>query len=157
MIIFKKSQPQLLVVLLFTLFYGCYTSNISQRTTKIDKSIDYENLSIGDSMIIHMAKEAKEIDHTGRSIQGRRLTYRDHSRLAEIVRSGSGKIFVKTCINRDGLSEYVEIDKQNTTITNDQALGNALRMILNYTFEADTLAPPYECGTLKLFLDVDPF
>jgi len=65
--------------------------------------------------------------------------------------------YVKTCINRDGLSEYVEIDKQNTTITNDQALGNALRMILNYTFEADTLAPPYECGTLKLFLDVDPF
>ena len=85
------------------------------------------------------------------------MILRDHSFLAKVISSGSGKIYVNTCINQAGESVFVSIDQEKTTIKNKETLGLALNMVARYRFEQDSTAAQYECGMIKLFLDINAF
>jgi len=77
--------------------------------------------------------------------------------MASVVASGSGRIYIKVCIDRNGVPGYVEIDNFNTTIENKATLKKALKMIKGYKFEKDKTAPKEQCGVVKLFLDINAF
>lgn len=98
-----------------------------------------------------------EYDGSGNGVFGRKVIYRNHAELASVTASGSGRIYVKVCIDNNGKVTYCEIDKFNTTITNKATLRKALKMIKGYKYEKDKNAPQEECGMIKLFLDVNAF
>ncbi len=87
--------------------------------------------------------------------EGRKVIFRNHKQMMEVISIGSGKIFVKVCMDRKGDAVYTEIDQSNTTITDKRTLSKALNMILGYKFEADHNAPEYQCGMIKLFLEIN--
>lgn len=111
----------------------------------------------GDSGIGDGGAGNGEFDGSGDGVFGRKVIYRNHAELAQVTASGSGKIYVKVCINRGGLATYTEIDNFNTTITNKNTLRKALKMIKGYKFEPDRSAPKEQCGMIKLFLDINAF
>ena len=106
---------------------------------------------------IDNTEDSNNYDGSGNGIFGRKIIYRNHAELAAIIASGSGKIYVKVCIDRKGKATYTEIDNSNTTITNKKTLKNALKMIKGYRYEPDSTAPKEQCGLIKLFLDVNAF
>ena len=111
----------------------------------------------GDSGIGTEGAGNGEYDGSGNGVFGRKVIYRNHAELAAVTASGSGRIYVKVCINRAGKATYTEIDNFNTTITNKATLRKALEMIKGYKFEPDRTAPKEQCGMIKLFLDVNAF
>jgi len=111
----------------------------------------------GDSGIGTEGSGNGEFDGSGNGVFGRKVIYRNHAELAAVTASGSGKIYVKVCINRAGKATYTEIDNFNTTITNKNTLRKALKMIKGYKFEPDPTAQKEQCGMIKLFLDVNAF
>ena len=115
------------------------------------------NLSIGDTLTFHpeFIRNNTFILEDGKN--GRNVTHRNHSRLASITRSGSGRIYVNVCINKAGEPVFVSIDYKETTIESRRTLENALLMISDYSFESDDDAPLYQCGLIKLFLDINAF
>jgi len=133
---------------------GCYSQSIAraQESPKLS-NIDFATMSIGDVEVYNQGLHAREIDNIGGGIGSRKVIYRNHDELIEVVSSGSGEIHVITCINKFGDSEYVRIIKENTTIKDRKTLSAALKMISKYKFEQDSLAPPYQCGVIKLILD----
>ena len=144
-------------ILLITLgLFSCYSSSATRDSSSPSLGkIDYNTLSMGDTTIFYNALQSGSIDLSENGIPNRKVIYRDHTSLNELVANGGGQIFVHTCINRAGDSEFVKIDQENTTIEDRNSLATALKMISNYRFEKDTLAPEYQCGMLKLFLDVN--
>ncbi|MDC1508999.1 hypothetical protein N8364_04925 [Saprospiraceae bacterium] len=98
-----------------------------------------------------------EYDGSGDGIFGRKVVYRNHAELAAITASGSGRIYIKVCIDSRGKVTYAEIDNFNTTIKNNNTLRKALKMIESYRFEPDPKAPVEQCGMIKLFLDLNAF
>ena len=96
-------------------------------------------------------------DGSGDGVFGRKVVYRNHAELAAITASGSGRIYVKVCIDRKGKATYTEIDNSNTTIKNKNTLRKALKMIKSYRFEPDPKAQKEQCGMIKLFLDINSF
>lgn len=115
------------------------------------------NLSIGDTLLFNPEFLVNNTFSLEDDSYGRKVVLRDHSRLASITRSGSGKIYVNVCINRAGEPVFVCIDYKQTTIENRRTLENALLMIGDYGFESDDNAPLYQCGMIKLFLDINAF
>ena len=96
-------------------------------------------------------------DGSGDGVFGRKVVYRNHAELAAVTASGSGRIYVKVCIDRKGKATYTEIDNSNTTIKNKNTLRKALKMIKSYRFEPDPKAQKEQCGMIKLFLDINAF
>jgi len=96
-------------------------------------------------------------DGSGDGVFGRKVIYRNHAELAAVTASGSGRIYVKVCIDRKGKATYTEIDNSNTTIKNKNTLRKALKMIKSYRFEPDPKAQKEQCGVIKLFLDINAF
>ena len=136
-----------------SLLYSCTMANsqyIKEEPQWID--VDYNSMSIGDTSIFSPSFIASHSD-----LSRRKIILRDHSFLTKIITSENGKIYVNTCINQAGESVFVSIDKKNTTIENEKSLASALNMIARYRFEKDTNAPQYECGVIKLFLDINAF
>lgn len=144
--------------LLMVVTYSCYTSStVKHPSIDSQYDIDFNTMSIGDSSFIVNQILSKSNLSNNKGINGRNVTYRDHSLLSELVSSGSGKIYVQTCIDIQGVPAFVQIDKDQTTITDKINLGNALRMVSGYRFDADSTAQEYECGMIKLFLDINAF
>lgn len=113
------------------------------------------NLSIGDTLIFTPEYIASNSFLLEDGSNGRKVTKRDHSRLASIVKQGSGKVYVNVCINTAGEPVFVSIDHEKTTIEKRRTLENALMMIGDYGFEPNHDAPQYQCGIIKLFLDIN--
>lgn len=111
----------------------------------------------GDSGLGNEGAGTGEYDGSGDGVFGRKVIYRNHAELAAVTASGSGKIYVKVCIDRAGKATYTEIDNFNTTITNKNTLRKALKMIKGYKFEPDRTAPKEQCGLIKIFLDINAF
>ena len=111
----------------------------------------------GDSGLGDEGAGTGEYDGSGDGVFGRKVVYRNHAQLAQVTASGSGRIYVKVCINRMGKATYTEIDNFNTTIKNKATLKKALQMIKGYKFEPDRNAPKEQCGMIKLFLDINAF
>ncbi len=109
----------------------------------------------GDSGLGDEGAGTGEYDGSGDGVFGRKVVYRNHAQLAQVISSGSGKIYVKVCINRIGQATYTEIDNFNTTIKTKATLKKALQMIKGYRFEPDPTAPKEQCGMIKLFLDIN--
>lgn len=142
---------------IIVLAYSCYTpSTINSRSIDSQYPINYRTMSIGDSSFLSNDTLWTKHDFTGDGIHGRKVIYRDHSNLTRVTAGGSGKIFVDVCIDREGVPAFVRIES-NTTIDDKNTLGNALKMISGYRFEADTTAQEYQCGMIKLFLDINTF
>ena len=111
----------------------------------------------GDSGLGNESAGTGAYDGSGDGVFGRKVVYRNHAELAAVTASGSGKIYVKVCIDRKGKATYTEIDNFNTTIKNKNTLRKALKMIKSYRFEPDSSAPKEQCGMIKLFLDINAF
>jgi len=111
----------------------------------------------GDSGIGDGGIGTGEYDGTGNGIFGRKVTYVNRSKQAEVmdgVKQGDkAKIWVKTCVNRSGIVTYVELDEINTTITDNAVLKKALVLVSGYKFEPDINAPSEQCGVVKYNID----
>lgn len=148
------TTTRLLSLLMILTLIGCHSQRISRDSNSpILQSVNFDTMSLGDSLVFNQAMKVSATDRTGNGIMGRKVIYRHHAELARLVEEGSGYIFVITCINRLGDPEYLRIDQENTTSQSQKALGIALEMISQYKFETDSIAPPYQCGILKLFIE----
>lgn len=94
-----------------------------------------------------------EYDGSGDGIFGRKVIERDIKGLMGVINK-SGKIVIKTCINRRGMVTNVQIMDDETTITNRTTLKKALKAIRNYKFEQRLDGPMEECGKLTISQDL---
>ena len=93
-----------------------------------------------------------EFDASGDGIFGRKVTFHPYAALAKVY-AKSGKIWIKTCVNRSGRVTYVEIDELNTTVEDRYILRDALEAARQYKFEEDFSAPREQCGVLRINVD----
>lgn len=94
-----------------------------------------------------------EFDASGDGIFGRKVIEKNYGALSKIYVK-TGKIWVKTCVNRAGRVTYVEIDDVNTSIRDGQILRDALAAVQGYKFEEDYTAAKEQCGVLKFIIDL---
>lgn len=92
-------------------------------------------------------------DGSGDGIFGRKVIKRDVKALMAAINE-SGKIVIKTCINREGNVTNVQILDDETTTTNRTVLKKALKAIRNYKFEPRFDGPQEECGKLTISQDL---
>ncbi len=95
-----------------------------------------------------------EYDGSGDGIFGRKVIYRNTSGLDM---SKSGIVSVKTCINRAGRVNFVELLDDETTIRDKSILKKTLKAARGYKFEPDLSAPKEQCGKLIFRLDINTF
>lgn len=145
---------------LFTIIYSCTVTNRAAYGTDYPVIITKNLMAIGDTLVhknlpdsINSASMQAVLDPE----LGRKVIYRNHAELAELTRNGSGKIFIKLGIDRKGNVVYTEIDQINTTFTDKEILSKALNMLMGYEFESDPMAPEFQYGTIKLYLNLDNF
>lgn len=93
-----------------------------------------------------------EFDASGDGIFGRKVVYRDPS-MVSVASAKSGKIVFKVCISRQGSVRNIEIDRAQTTITDNTVLRAALKSLSNYKYEPDMSAPREQCGNYTLKID----
>ena len=96
-------------------------------------------------------------DSSGYGIHGRQVTYVNRDKLHKLM-EGSPKgqkkrIWIKTCINKEGRVTYVELDEGNTDVKNTNVLKSAMSLVAGYKFEASENAPREECGLVKIVID----
>lgn len=135
---------------------GCYTTSIAKNNLG---AINYTNLTLGDTSVLLQYKgEIGEDTRIFKQIP-RKLIQRNVNLLPRTMSRNkeNGVISATTCINRLGLCEYVEIDQQNTTITDKRRLAKTLEYLASYEFEPNPKAPEYQCGNLKLVFDVEGY
>jgi outer membrane biosynthesis protein TonB len=94
-----------------------------------------------------------EFDGTGNGIFNRRVIYRNVGALPMTV---SGRVVVKTCINRDGNITYTEILPE-TTIKDRAVLKKVLLAVKGYKYAPDKSADKEQCGKLSVTLDINAF
>jgi len=89
--------------------------------------------------------------------EGRAVTSVGKIKMVEIsnyVESGTEKkIAVNTCVNRAGDVIYVEVNKDLTTLRNNEAIMKALEFVYAYKFEAGEHYEEYQCGTVTYTID----
>ena len=107
----------------------------------------------GDSGIGDGGYGEGEFDASGDGIFGRKVIYNNYEDLKKIYKK-SGRIWIKTCVNRRGKVTVVEIDELNTTIRDAQILRDALKAVQGYRFEEDFSAAKEQCGLIKILLDL---
>ncbi len=146
-------KGSLLFILLTVTIMSCY-SPINRSNVYHQYETNFETMSIGDSSFLKNETIWINRDLTGNGIHTRKVIYRDHNLLLNVIRSGSGKIYTNVCIDRKGIPVFVRIDYR-TTIENKRTQEQALKMFAGYRFESNDLAQEFECGMLKLFLDVN--
>ena len=154
---YQTLKNLIVAVTITVLLYSCTMANSNSFKEPEFSNVNYTNMSIGDTLIFSPEYIANNNDLSADGINGRRVIFRDHELLARVTEGGSGRIYVNTCINQAGESVFVSIDQKNTTIKDKGTLSNALKMVAGYRFEKDTTANQYECGMIKLFLDINAF
>ena len=133
------------------------TNNTRNQKTALQKSKIYENLSLGilDSAT-QVALDYYNINKLRKDslplVDGRRIIYRDLS-AAKSATLVSGKVSIRTCVNRDGIVTYSHILKEETTITNKDVLEKYLVAAAGYRFEAKADAPEIQCGKMSFTID----
>ena len=151
------------LISLMTIGIISYSCSVSNRTAlKRDYPIILTDqlMAIGDTSIhrnINDSTRKAPLKAFLNSEFGRSVTYRNHAQLANIIRRGAGKIYCKLGVDRKGNVVYTEIDQINTSFTDKKLLAQAMNMFLDYEFEPDSLAPEYQYGMIKIFLDADAF
>ncbi len=153
-------MKKLVYLSLITIYFNCsVTNNYSDTEARAAVFNNYYsgNLSIGDTSLFTSSYIAQNSGKFGFGKNERNVILRDHTRLHSLIKSGSGKINVEVCANRKGEPVFVKIKAAETTITDRRTLENALMMIGDYRIEPDETAPLYECGEIKLFLDLKAF
>ncbi len=90
-----------------------------------------------------------EYDGSGNGIFNRKVIYRNVSALPM---TKSGKVVVKTCINRMGSITFTEILPE-TTIKDRAILKKTLTAVKGYKYQPDPKAPKEQCGKLKFTVD----
>lgn len=133
------------------------THNTRNEKTALQKSKISENLSLGllDSATL-VALDYYNINKLRKDslplVDGRRIIYRDLS-AANSATLVSGKVSIRTCVNRDGIVTYAHILKEETTITNKDVLEKYLVAAAGYRFEAKAGAPEIQCGKMSFTID----
>ena len=107
----------------------------------------------GDSGIGDGGYGEGEFDASGDGIFGRKVIFNNYAGLKKIYVK-SGKIWIKTCVNRRGIVTTVLIDEVNTTIKDYEILRNALEAVKGYKFEPDFSAAKEQCGLMKINIDL---
>jgi periplasmic protein TonB len=95
-----------------------------------------------------------EFDGSGNGIFKRKVIYKNFAALPMTM---SGKVVVKTCINRAGLVTYTEILQAESTIKDRAVLKKSLSAAKGYRYEPDNNAPKEQCGKLTINLDINRF
>ena len=95
-----------------------------------------------------------EYDGSGNGIFKRKVIYRN---VGALDMSKSGKVVVKTCINKMGYVTYSEILQNESTITDKAILKKTLKAAQGYKYEPDIRAPKEQCGKLTISLDINAF
>lgn len=67
----------------------------------------------------------------------------------------NGKLVLKICINRRGIVNHAEWDKEQSTIKDSDIAREALKNVMDYRFEKDNNAPKKECGRLTYIFNVE--
>jgi outer membrane biosynthesis protein TonB len=93
-----------------------------------------------------------EFDGSGNGIFKRKVIYKNYNALPMTM---SGKVVIKTCINRAGLVTYTEILQSESTIKDRAVLKKSLSAAKGYRYEADNRAPAEQCGKLTISLDIN--
>lgn len=93
-----------------------------------------------------------EYDGSGNGIFKRKVIYRNVSALPMTT---SGKVVIKTCINRMGTVTFTEIINAETTIKDRAILKKTLTAAKGYKYQPDPNAPKEQCGKLTVSLDID--
>jgi hypothetical protein len=133
------------------------THNTRNEKTALQKSKISENLSLGllDSatqVALDYYNITKPLKDSLPLVDGRRIIYRD-LRAAKSATLVSGRVSVRTCVNREGIVTYVHIVKEESTITNKDVLKNYLVAAAGYRFEAKADAPEIQCGKMTFTID----
>lgn len=97
-----------------------------------------------------------DFDDSGDGIFGRKVIYRPLDKLAGIM-TKTGRIAIKTCVDRRGRATYVELIQNETTIFDRDLLKKALNVARYYRFEEDYSAPREQCGKITFILDINKF
>lgn len=92
-----------------------------------------------------------DYDGSGNGIFKRRVIYKNW---ANLPMTKSGKVAVKTCINRSGIVTFTEIVQTETTIKDRAILKQTLKAAKGYKYEADPKAPAEQCGKLLITLEI---
>nr|HRD09142.1 hypothetical protein [Saprospiraceae bacterium] len=95
-----------------------------------------------------------EYDGSGNGIFKRKVIYRNVSALPMTT---SGKVVIKTCINRMGAVTFTEIINAETTIKDRAILKKTLSAAKGYKYQPDPKAPKEQCGKLTVTLDIEAF
>jgi len=93
-----------------------------------------------------------EYDGSGVGIFKRKVIYRN---ISAVPMTQSGKVVIKTCINRMGNVTFTEIMNAETTIKDRTILKKALSAAKGYKYQPDPRAPKEQCGKLTITLDIE--
>lgn len=93
-------------------------------------------------------------DDSGIGIFGRRIIKTPS--LAKIMtKKVKGDIVLKMCIDPEGKVIRVELNRDETTITDQALMKEALRVAKNYVYEKNIDAPAEQCGKFTFRLDIN--
>jgi len=125
----------------------------SSKPTQIKHEADpvHEDIVFGDDeFIINGSYGNGEFILIGKD---RKVIHRDYS-MIKTATSKPGMIVIKVCINPEGTVTYVEIDKSETTVNDQNIRKEALKSLVKYKYEPNPDAAPEQCGIYKLKIDV---
>ncbi len=96
-------------------------------------------------------KALGELDFDGDGVFGRKVIY--HAPIKELAEQ-NGRIAINMGINRAGNVVAVAYNKENSTITDKDLIVRALKMAIQYKFEADYTAPVIQYGRYTFIFDI---
>ena len=122
----------------------------------IDKSEDEEISASetegeGEEGMMLTGKALGELDFDGDGVFGRKVIY--HAPIKELAEQ-NGRIAINMGINRAGNVVAVAYNKENSTITDKDLIVRALKMAIQYKFEADYTAPVIQYGRYTFIFDI---
>ena len=156
-VMYRRLKKLIVLVTFTVLIYSCTMANTNSVREPKFTNVNYNHMSIGDTLIFNPHIIATYRFSSNEGVNDRNIIYRDHSLLAQVTASGSGKIYINVCINQAGEPVFVSIDIEQTTIKDKKTLASALNMVAGYRFEKDEKADQYQCGMIKLLLDINAF
>ncbi len=141
-----KSTFLILPLLLLSILFSCSRKNNQSlsNATKPDNTGIYPNESKSS-----VAKDTSSLQDK----VGRKIVYRDLTASKKAMIDGSGRVVIRTCINRDGIVTSAEIIPEKTTIKDQEVLELYLKSARGYRFEPKADAPEVECGSLAFSID----
>jgi len=96
-----------------------------------------------------------ELDYS--NLEGRRMVITNKAAWSEIIdhvpAGQSKKIWVNTCINKFGKVKFVEPDKLNTNVEDNDIIQKAIKLVAYSMFEKSKENTEEQCGIVKLNID----